>query len=136
VALFHLLQTSAPFRTASRRWKSWTETPDQPAIYQVENGEEWKRTRGLPPIVTLEVDIFLYSNVGADPNVLVSPAINALIKAVATALTPSATADVGANILTLGGLVFEAWISGRVEIREGMLAGQAIAMIPVKILIP
>lgn len=135
-ALFNLVASAAPFRTKSRRWKHWTETPDQPAIFQVENAEDWRRLRGLPPVVGLEVDIVLYSNVGADPNVLVSPAINALIKAVAGALAPASVGDLYLNVQTLTGLVFRAWIEGRVEIREGMLAGQAVAVIPVKILIP
>jgi len=135
-ALFNLVWNAAPFKTHSRRWKSWTETPEQPAIFMTQNAEDWRRVRGLPPVVALEVDLIIYSNVGTDPTILVSPPINALIQAVASALKPTTPGDVALNVQTLGGLVFRAWIEGRVEIREGMIQGQAIAMIPVKILIP
>lgn len=136
-ALFALVAASAPFVTKSRRWRPWDQVSDaQPAIFMTQNAEDWRRVRGLPPVVALEVDIILYSNVGSDPTILVSPPINALIRAVATALKPTTSGDAALNVQTLGGLVFRAWIEGRVEIREGMIAGQAIAMIPVKILIP
>lgn len=135
-ALFNLVWNAAPFKTHSRRWKPWDQVTDQPAIFMTQNAEDWRRVRGMPPVVSLEVDLVIYSNVGEDPNALISPPLNALIQAVASALKPTSPNDVALNVQTLGGLVFRAWIEGQVMIREGMIAGQAIAVIPVKILIP
>ena len=40
------------------------------------------------------------------------------------------------NVQTLGGLVSDCWISGKIETDEGALGGQAVAIIPIEMIWP
>jgi hypothetical protein len=132
-ALFTLASTSADFVTASRRWKHWgdVDAASQPALYQNQKGEHIAAKNGLPPQRKLLVDLCLYANTG-DPNQPSSSLLNPLLDALEAALAP----DPVSQRQTLGGLVSHAFINGATEIFEGVLGAQAVAIVPVEILIP
>ncbi|HXP74621.1 MAG TPA: hypothetical protein VN823_10790 [Stellaceae bacterium] len=58
--------------------------------------------------------------------------MNPLLDAIETALAP----DLVTNVQSLGGLVAHCWIAGKVETDEGVLGGQAVAIVPIEILVP
>ena len=133
-ALFQRLAAIPGFTTSSRRLKHWADVApaEQPALFQVQKGESWTRKDGLPPARRLSVELFVYVNTAADPTVAPSQVMNPLIDAIEAALAP----DPGHVTQTLGGLVEHAWIAGRIESDEGLLGDQAVAILPVEILVP
>lgn len=131
-ALFSLLVAAGTFATSGRRLKLWTTVAAQPALFLRNTGEEWIRGPSrMPAKLEMEFEVWLYSNAGADPDVAPSIGLNDLIAAVAGALDPFPLAT-----QTLGGAVQHCWIEGRVDMHPGDLDGQAIAVIPVKVLVP
>jgi hypothetical protein len=132
-ALFALLQASATFPTAGRRLVFWNKVAEQPALFLRNVGEEWIRgpTR-LPPKLLIDCEIWLYCNSGSNPDQAPAVGMNGLIDAVTAAIAPCQ----GQEAQTLGGLVTHCWIEGKTDIHPGDLDGQAIAVIPVKILVP
>ena len=132
-ALFSLASTSAAFVTTSRRWKHWgdVDAASQPALFQNQKGEHVTAKNGLPAQRKLLVDICLYANNG-DPNQPSSSLLNPLLDALESALAP----DPVTERQTLDGLVSHAFINGAIEIFEGVLGAQAVAIVPVEILIP
>ena len=131
--LFARLSAAAGFVTASRRLRHWSDVAaaEQPALFQVQKTESVRRDPGLPPRWTLSADLFVYAQA---PDDATSPAtvINPLLDAIETALAP----DPVSNLQTLGGLVAHCWIAGRIETDEGVLGGQAVAIVPIEILVP
>ena len=132
-ALFATLSGAAPFISASRRLRHWSDVgpAEQPALFVAQKTETAQRRKGLPPKWTLAVDVFVYVHA---PDAVAAPttALNPLLDALEAVLAPS---DPGAT-QTLGGLVEHAWIAGKIETDEGVLGGQAVAIIPVEILVP
>lgn len=134
-ALYGLVAGAAPFRLTSRRLRHWTDVgaAEQPCLFQVQKSETARTRRGLPTEWTLSVDLYVYAQA---PDDTVSPALvlNPLIDAIAAALAPKG-ADRAANVQTLGGLVSHCWIAGRIETDEGALGGQAVAIVPLELLV-
>lgn len=132
-ALFAKVSAAAAFKTTSRRLKHWDNVAagDHPALFQVQKGEMPEQRRGLPPKWHLDADLYVYARSGADPAIAPAIELNALIDAIETALAPSPVT----GFQTLDGLVSHCWISGRIETDEGVLGDQAIAIIPIEILI-
>jgi hypothetical protein len=97
----------------------------------VQKGESVERRHGLPPRRQLSVELYLYAASG-DPHIAPSSLLNPLLDAVETALAP----DPGSDTQTLGGLAEHCWIGGRIETDEGALGDQAVAILPVEILLP
>ena len=127
------------FRTSGRRRKHWQEVAAQPALYVVAVAERWPgRATGIPAAVVIEAEIWIYSDAGKNPDVVPDTVLNALIGAVETALapTPVFTGIAVQNAQTLGGLVEHCWIEGDLEKAPGDLEGQALAVIPVLLLVP
>ena len=135
-ALFAKLSAAANFATASRRLRHWGDVgpAEQPALFQAQKSETAKRMRGLPPRWTLEVELYVYAQA---PDELTAPAsvLNPLLDAIEAALAPAGV-DLAANVQTLGGLVSHCWISGKVQTDEGVLGGQAVAIVPIEIVVP
>ena len=131
--LFAKVAAATGFVTASRRLRHWSDVAaaEQPALFQVQKTESVRRDPGLPPRWLLAADLFVYAQA---PDDATSPAtvINPLLDAIETALAPGAVD----NLQTLGGLVAHCWIAGRVETDEGVLGGQAVAIVPIEILVP
>ena len=130
-ALFALLQGLAPFKTTTRRLKHWQDVApeDQPALYMEHAGEVAQVVRGQPTRIVLEVNIWVYVLSGGDP---VGPILNPLLDAIEMALAPSENGD---RVLTLHGVVHHAWIEGQTQIFEGNLGDEAVAIVPVKMLV-
>lgn len=134
-ALFDLISGLPGIVTASRRLQHWDRVSpaQQPALFQIQKKETPAQKRGLPAAWTLECDLVLYVNAGADPNAVPASALNPLIDAIDQAIAPPS----GQEVQTLSGLVSHCWIdkSGIVT-DEGVLGAQAIAIVPVQILVP
>ena len=139
-ALFALAAQSAGYVTTSRYLQHWSEvSPEaQPALYQRQVSESVARVRGVPQQMTLNVEIYIYVRTNAqmlDPTIVPSTLMNPLLDALETALAPTGK-DLQLQTQTLGGLVSHCWINGTTEIFEGFLADQAVAIVPISILVP
>ena len=133
VALFTKLQAISGIVTFSRRLLMWSDVlpPSQPALFQVQKKELQVTRKGFPAKVTLQVELYLYVNTGNDLTVTPATTINPLVDAIEAALAP----DPATGFQTLGGTVSHCWIEGEIITDEGMLGPQAIAIIPVNILV-
>jgi len=128
---------SPAFKLATRKLQDWekVEAEDQPALLQLQRRETVSKPRGLPAKWTLSLDLYLYVHTGAvnDPNVNPSQLFNPLMDAIEAAM---AIDDVGNNAVTLGGVVSHCYIDGAVEIFEGNLGDQLVAIIPITVVVP
>jgi hypothetical protein len=133
-ALFQLALTATTFNTSGRRLLLWSKVASFPALFVQSTGTHYppRDVRGLPPKRTITAELWVYTDVGKDPNANPEQALNDIIDAIETALAP------GINCIaqTLGGIVSHAWIEGEIEQFPGVLDGIAKAIIPVKILVP
>ncbi len=119
----------------SRRVKLWSEVAiaDQPALFLGEHGEGVAYTGDSSPgRTTLNVDLLIYTSAGRDPDCVPASDLNVAIEALFTALAPDQTT----GRQTLGGLVQNCRIEGRVIKDPGDLDGQGLALAPLRILIP
>jgi len=134
-ALFAKLAAAANFVTASRRLRHWADVgpAEQPALFQAQKSETAKHARGLPPRWTIEIDLYIYAQA---PDELTAPAsvLNPLLDAVEAALATGG-ADLATGTQTLGGLVSHCWIAGKIQTDEGVLGGQAVAIVPIEIVV-
>ncbi len=132
-ALFATLSAAAPFVTSSRRLRHWSDVgpAEQPSLFLVQKSETAQRRKGLPPKWTLAVDLFVYAR-APDDVTSAATVLNPLIDAIESALAPTSPT----TTQTLGGLVEHAWIAGKIETDEGVLGGQAVAIVPIEILVP
>lgn len=134
-ALFTLLQTTSGIVTFGRRLKLWNNVPaeQQPALFLVEHSEaRLNSLRGTPGRLQLLAQIFLYVKT-TDMEVIGGTELNNLIDAIEATLAP---ADPKVNVQTLGGLVDRCWINGTIIKDPGDIDGQALAIIPINILVP
>ena len=130
-------QQSPLFVTATRKLKHWEDVqPDgQPALFQLQRHEQVVRKPGLPPRWELGLDLYLYVHTAGnlDPDVIPSQLMNPLLDAVESSFVVD---DPQGNRVTLGGLVYNCYIDGAVEIFEGNLGDQAVAILPITVLVP
>jgi hypothetical protein len=107
----------------------WETTP---AIFINETSEMIQPTKGfegMHSVQTLNCNLYLYVYQGIQEGVC-STLINNMIEAIRQSLKPTFP-DV---YQTLSGTVSHCWVSGIIEIIEGVMDGQGIAIIPVNIL--
>lgn len=133
-ALFARVAGAAPFVTAARRLRHWSEvTPaEQPALFMRQKSEVAAvPAPGAPTVWTLNVELYVYAHAG-DPYVAPAAVLNPLVDAVEAALAPAPAG--GMQDLGVPAMVQHAWIAGKIEITEGTLRDQAVAIIPVEIL--
>lgn len=134
-ALLAQVATSA-FATSGRRLIPWSQVTEQPAIFVRHIKEEHPpRPLPTPPRATIHAEVWIYAKT-PDPSDVPDSTINPLIDAVEAALVPSNAELAVGRGQTLGGLVNHCWIEGTIEVDPGDLDSQAIAVIPVKILVP
>jgi len=128
--LFALLSGAAPFVTSSRRLRHWSDVgpAEQPALFVVQKSETAERKAGLPAKWRALVDVYVYAH-APDDTTAPATALNPLLDAIEAALAPQGA------VQTLGGLAAHAWIAGRIETDEGVLGGQAVAIVPIEILV-
>lgn len=133
-ALFDVLQNAYPWVTCSRRLKSIESlnAPDFPAAYQLQGNQVLKYQGDVPTVGTWDASWLLYSY-SDDPNVAPSTPLNVMVDAALAALKP-ADGPIARN--TLGGKVEYAAAEGNIEIFEGVLGDRALAIVPIKILVP
>jgi hypothetical protein len=134
-ALFALAQQATSFKTFSRRLQLSSKVKEFPALYVLSVGENYppRAVRGLPAKVTIDAQIWIYTNDGGNPDIAPEIPLNNAIDAVEAALQPSVMA--GVQTLGLDNNVSHCWIEGQVEKFPGVLDGIAKAIIPVRILL-
>lgn len=133
-ALFALLSGAAGFTTKSRRLRHWNDVPadQQPALFMAQGAQSPDyAVKGMPPRWTVHVDVYVYAR--APDDTPPSTAMNPLLDAIEAALEPSPAA--GGAGSALGGLAHRCWIDGTIETDEGTLGAQAVAIIPITIII-
>jgi hypothetical protein len=133
-ALFARIATAAPFVTAARRLRHWSDVApaEQPALFMQQKEEAAAGAeRGTPTVWRLAVELYLYAH-ASDPYVAPATVLNPLVDAVEAALAPLAAT--GIQDLGLPDMVKHAYIAGKIETTEGVLRDQAVAIIPVEIL--
>jgi hypothetical protein len=127
---------SAPaFKTTSRKWSPTRFAGEEkPALYQIQIDEEFKEAMGskLPYVDKMLVEFYIVVN-EPDTEIATTTLLNPLIDAVIASLWPPVI-TVSSNPQTLGGLVQDVRIAGKVDYREGLLGPNAFAVIPVRIL--
>lgn len=125
------------FRTVSRRARNYTQVPaeEQPALFVLERREMAEaRDRGMPTKWLMHASLYVYARNPVDSiGTGGGQVLNPLLDSIEAVLAPRA---VEGNVLSLGGLVSRAFIDGDVEIDEGNLDEQAVAIIPVTIIGP
>ena len=132
-AVFQKLTGVAAFVTKSRRLRHIEEmdiNTEMPAVFQVQQDESWDGGRtNLPTKKVLNVEWWVY--VG-EPNTSAAPSskLNPVLDAIDSVFGQDGG---GLNVETLGGLVFNAKVSGTIEIIEGVLGDRALAIIPVRV---
>ena len=130
LALWNKVKDISGFETTSRRLRHWADTPksEQPALYQAQAGEEAIPQRGLPAKWHLSVNFYIYVQADDNPDDSPAPALNSLLDAIEAALAPDIS-----GLQSLGGLVYNCWIQGKIETLEGVLGGQEVAIVPIEI---
>lgn len=133
-ALFAKIQTATGAVTSSRVLKHWNDVPPEarPAVFQAQRNMHPVQRTGLPAKWTLMADIYIYTS--TSPESGVSPAIqlNALIDAIEAAIAPVP----GVGIASLGlSDIKHCFINGTVETDEGTLGHEAVAIIPIEMLL-
>jgi hypothetical protein len=121
---------------AARLLRHWTDVQasDQPALFVTQRGEVSEKRIGQLNKWTLDVLVYIYCQAPTD-RTPVAPALNALIGAVRAAVSTDPSGPGRAqNRCTLGGLVFDTWIEGKIETDEGFLGQQGVAKISVRII--
>lgn len=105
----------------------------QPALFVVQGPEVREpHPRGTGGKLTMHVFLVAYCyDVANSPGGATQ--INVLIGQIEDAMAPD---DGSTLVQTLGGLVYECWIEGEADIDPGVFGQQAVAVIPVRILVP
>lgn len=124
------------FRLVTRRLDTWENTgpESQPAVLIQQRRELANYRKGLPTIWTLEVVLFVYVHSGADTDKTLIPSqiLNPLLDLIVEAFPVD---DPSNNACTLGGLVSHCAVSGAVEIFQGNLGDEEVAIVPLSILV-
>lgn len=118
---------------SSRRLIPWDDCKEQPALFVRDTDEETEYSQIIFQRLTIGAEIWLYSNLGQNPDLAPVIGLNYLLDAVQAAM---ASDDPMQQRYTIGGLVFWCRISGQIKKDPGDLDGQAIAVIPVEIIVP
>lgn len=132
-----LLTPAGPFSLVSRRLQPWSEiSPEQqPALFQVQKGEDVMVTgRGMPQKYRLSINLEVYAFNPAsneDPQAPASSVINPLLDSIEAFFAPDPAT--GVQTLQIAN-VSHCWIEGGIEIFEGDLNAQIMAVVPVNIL--
>lgn len=127
------LQTalSTTFPTIGRRVQFWSDVSEQPALFIRHNAaeDEWQQQLSR---VTVELEAWIYTKT-ISPDDVPDTNLNAAVLAFRNALAPD---NVMTHTFTIGGLAYWCRVEGRSEYYPGDIAGQAVAIVPVKIILP
>lgn len=133
VRLQERLATIGALLSVSRRFKHWSSVSptEMPCAFIVQQGEAPQQVRGQPAKWLISADVFVYVRADDDAEVAPSTAINSALAGVRSILTANPATGVAEGF---EGMVSHAWISGKVEIFDGVMASQSVAIIPIGIL--
>lgn len=128
------------FKTVERKVRIFADVPDteRPYICQSEPGTEYGQMTGMPYKATMMVNWILYHSFGKNNRKDLGTVENNVIEeGILNALAPKTT-DPGfyERRNTLGGLVHHCFVSGRVFKEAGDIDGDAMMIVPIKILVP
>ncbi len=133
-ALFQLLNEGLPqLNTISRVLLHWDDVSpnQQPALFMTMVSQSVEQTTGFPSKYLLEAKLWIYTHRDT-AGVIPSAQINQILDALDAALKPAASP---LNKQTLGGLVEHCWIDGEIATDEGTLGNQAVATVPIRMLV-
>lgn len=143
VALWNLFVNHATVKarvvTSSRYLKHFTDvdgSTQMPALFITQVGEGWvkgDRARGLPAKRTLKAHLWYYVYTGQPDSILPATLINELMDVVDEVIEHPGNPS---NVQTLGGLVEHVFISGEIEMAEGLEQDKSLVLVPIEILIP
>jgi hypothetical protein len=133
-ALFTQLSAIPGLVTTSRILKHWTDVPGdlQPALYQAQGREIPLTVTGQPTKWELRPTIYVY--VRTDGQTPPSTAMNPILDQVVAIVNKRNPIT---NTNNLGGIAGVEWarLDGAIETDEGTLGNQAVAIVPVLILV-
>lgn len=132
-ALFAKLAAIEGLATASRILLHWDDVSpnQQPALFLAQDTQQAEQVTGFPTKYTLGAKVWIYAHRDSADEVP-SAQINNILDALDAALMPSPSPTYKE---TLGGLVEHCWISGAIETDEGTLGNQAVAIVPISMLV-
>lgn len=135
-ALFNHVSSVPGIVVAERRLRHWNDVKsiEQPYLCVAQGNQtatQGNPVKGLYAKWILEADIYVY--VQTTGKQIPGTVINPILDAIESALAPPFP-DIN-KCQTLNGLVEHCWIEGTIETDEGTLGDQAVAIIPVVILV-
>ena len=137
-ALMNLVANAYPWKFGpARRLKLWSDVPgaSRPACFLFEGGQEayfWSES-AIPKRI-IEVRLFVYLN-AKDPSIAGAALLNSVMDAFDTAFSLSGS-DIVIGRNTLGGTVYNCRIDGKALKDPGDLDGNALLIVPVKLIFP
>ncbi len=137
-ALIDIVASAYPWTLGpTRRLKLWSDVPtaSRPACFLFEGGQEtysWNES-ALPKRI-IEVKLFVYLN-AKDPSIVGAALLNGVMDALDAAFALSGS-DLALGRNTLGGAAFHCKIDGKALKDPGDLDGDALLIVPVKIVLP
>lgn len=135
-ALFARLQGKVPtVKSFTRRAFSYDQMPVQPALEVYPTQQVALQDQGHPTTWHLQAEVVIYTRVPSDPTVSPDDELLDIISQVETALAVQPGEAGGGQFTTLGGACRRCWISGPVMFVAGTATDQAIAVIPVEMLL-
>lgn len=135
-ALFDRLKSIEGITTMSRRLRHFNSVSNdqRPALFVTQGNQLENPAKGLNAKIELSIDLYLYVY-EQNPNLAISTQINTYMDLIRESIKPDFPEM--CEYQTLGGLIEHCWIDGTIEIYEGvegMLDGQGIVIIPVRVL--
>lgn len=132
-ALLNTVAAAAGFITTGRDLLHHSQVAAQPALFAVDAEEDFPAgSYNMPRAIEMAAELWVYTKGDERPDKSPAKALNATLDAIETALAPSPIN----NVQTLGGAAEHCWIEGRIEKSPGHVLGQAVAVIPIKMLVP
>jgi hypothetical protein len=132
-ALLSKISATPGIVTCGRKLKLWADVPptQQPAAFIRRVRDIPEQKRGVPAKWRLYREIYLYvhDTVNA-PGDKLDDLLDSIVNVTLASDHPSKD-----SVCTLGGLVEHCWVFGEIQIDDGALDNQAVAIIPIEILI-
>ena len=139
-AIFNLLATAYAFQYTSRRPMTEANLSSSalfPAMFVIDDDEQHKRGDIVAPAVrTITCAAWIFTNTGEDPNAVPATILNNIIDSIDPVTAGVLMPNPLTGHQTLGGLVYDCWIEGKVTKDPGVLGGLGFAHIPISIMMP
>jgi hypothetical protein len=128
---------SPAFKVATRKLQTWNDVAqeDQPAILMQQRTETAQYRKGVPTVWTFNIALLIYVATGAqnDPTIIPAQILNPLLDSIQAALTID---DLSNQTCTLGGIVSHCAFDGPIEIVQGDMGDEAVAIVPISVFVP